>query len=130
MMTRVLFVDNDVASLVLYQEICLMMGIEYECFQKPAQLVVDAEKLPQIDAAFIDLEMPNLNGYEVLTLLRSLSQFQATPIVVCSVYIGELEPAYQAGFNGFITKPINIDRFPEQIMAFLKGQAIWERHST
>lgn len=128
-MSRILFVDNDEASLVLYQEISLMMGIECECFQKPTQLAADLDKLPPIAAAVIDLEMPQLNGYEVLALLRSASQFGSIPIIACTVYSGEIERAYQAGFNGFITKPINIDRFPEQLQAILKGQAIWERHS-
>ena len=128
-MPRILFVDNDAASLILYQEICLMMGMEYIGFQKSSQLAVDVEKLPHIDAAFIDLDMPNLNGYDVLSLLRSVPQFQVIPIVVCTVYVEELDQAYQAGFNSFITKPINIDHFQEQIMAILKGQAIWERHS-
>ncbi|MFN8528137.1 MAG: response regulator [Anaerolineae bacterium] len=128
-MSRILFVDNDEASLILYQEISLMMGIECECFQKPAELAADLDNLPPIAAAVIDLEMPHLNGYEVLALLRSLPQFHAIPIVVCTVYSGEIDRAVQAGFDGFIVKPINLDHFPEQLRAILNGQAIWERHS-
>ncbi|MFN8527146.1 MAG: response regulator [Anaerolineae bacterium] len=129
MLSHILFVDNDAASLVLYQEICLMIGIEARCFQKPLQLAAEVEKLPTIDAAIIDLEMPNLNGYEVLTLLRAMPRFYTIPIVACTVYSGEIDRAIQAGFDGFIMKPINIDRFPEQLMAILNDQAIWERHS-
>ncbi len=128
-MTRVLFVDNDAASLVLYEEIAQMMGIECVCIQKSTHLATELEKLPPIDVAFVDLEMPTLNGYEVLTLLRAQPQFQSIPIVVCSVYAGEIEQAYQSGFNGFIAKPISIDRFPEQVMAILNGQVVWERYS-
>lgn len=128
-MTCVLFVDNDAASLVLFRELCRLMGIECECVEKPAQLTAVIQKRPHFDLALVDLEMPQLTGYEVLKLLRSLPQFQTTPIVACTVYVGEFDQAYRAGFNSFITKPINIDRFPEQIMALVAGQTIWERYS-
>lgn len=128
-MPRVLFVDDDAASLVLYQEICLLIDIEYECLQWPAQLASTIEKVPPFDLAFVDLEMPQLTGYEVLKLLRSQTQFQTLPIVACTVNIGEFDRALHAGFDSFITKPINIDRFPDQIMALLRGQTIWEHYS-
>ena len=36
-----------------------------------------------------------------------------------------VQAAHAAGFDGFIGKPIDPDRFPEQIRAILKGEAVW-----
>jgi two-component system, cell cycle response regulator DivK len=33
--------------------------------------------------------------------------------------------ARAAGFDGFIGKPLNFDRFPQQILALLKGESVW-----
>jgi two-component system, cell cycle response regulator DivK len=37
-----------------------------------------------------------------------------------------MQKAREAGFDGFLSKPIDVDRFPEQIGRILAGEAIWE----
>jgi CheY-like chemotaxis protein len=128
-MTHALFIDNDEGSLVLFREICRQMGIGYTGIQNPSQIMKLIPTLSAIDIVVLDLEMPHMTGYQVLNMFRSHSNLQNLTIVACSVHTGETEAAQAAGFNSFIVKPIDIDQFPQQLLAIMNGQAIWETHS-
>ncbi|PLX04224.1 MAG: response regulator [Marinilabiliales bacterium] len=62
-----------------------------------------------IDLVFLDLNLPDFDGFEVLKHIRSKDK--DIPIVVQTAYMlsGEEETSYELGANDFITKPITID---------------------
>lgn len=62
-----------------------------------------------IDLIFLDLNLPDFDGFEVLKHIRSTNK--EIPIVVQTAYMlsGEEETSYELGANDFITKPITID---------------------
>ncbi|GAB4019440.1 response regulator [Spirosoma migulaei] len=64
------------------------------------------------DLVILDLNMPRLNGFEALQLLRAEPLFQELPVVVLSTSSVEQdrERALQLGANGFLTKPPTLDR--------------------
>jgi CheY-like chemotaxis protein len=78
------------------------------------------------DIVFIDLEMPQMNGYEILSELLKDIQYQSIPIIASSVHTGELRNVQEAGFHGFISKPLSKDKFPKQLRDILDGAAIWD----
>jgi chemosensory pili system protein ChpA (sensor histidine kinase/response regulator) len=55
-----------------------------------------------------DLEMPKLNGYEVLQTLRQRSNTKSTPIMVMTTRAGEKhqQAAMSLGASGYLTKPV------------------------
>ncbi|NOY51487.1 MAG: response regulator [Chlorobi bacterium] len=62
-----------------------------------------------IDLVFLDLNLPDFDGFEVLKHIRKTNK--DIPIVVQTAYMlsGEEETSYELGANDFITKPITID---------------------
>ena len=64
----------------------------------------------------------------MLEKLRAHPRFKDTLIVAVTAdaSTGNLEHARSAGFDGFIGKPIDPDRFPSQIRNILQGEEIWE----
>ena len=84
-----------------------------------------AECLP--DLVILDLNMPRLNGFETLKLLRAGSAYQHLPVVVLSTSAQpqEKERALQLGANGFLTKPASLDSILN-----LFGQLVqeWQLH--
>lgn len=62
-----------------------------------------------IDLVFLDLNLPDFDGFEVLKHIRKSNK--DIPIVVQTAYMlsGEEETSYKLGANDFITKPITID---------------------
>ena len=72
----------------------------------------------------MDIMMPGLDGREVTTRLRALPFLERTPIIAltASVVKGDRERAVAAGCDGYLQKPIDVDRLPSQILDFLQGK--------
>lgn len=78
------------------------------------------------DVIFVDLEMPGLNGFDILKRLKADARFQGVPVIAYTVHISEMHEARQRGFDGFIGKPLDPDRFPGQLTQILQGIPVWE----
>src|SRR3989442_13018051 len=72
----------------------------------------------------LDLTRPEVDGHTVAAILRTFPKLSATPIVGITAYAGEgdRERTLVAGCDGYIPKPIDVDRFPQQITEFLAGK--------
>lgn len=80
------------------------------------------------DLLLLDLQIPGEDGYGVLKRVRETPSLRDVPVVAVTANVmpQEVRHARAAGFNGFIGKPINADRLPDQIRRILAGQAVWE----
>ena len=74
------------------------------------------------DIIFLDLIMPNTNGYEICTQLRKLSFFKNTPIIIVTGNDGIIDRvrSKMAGSTDFISKPINQEIIVETVQKYLK----------
>jgi two-component system cell cycle response regulator DivK len=74
----------------------------------------------------LDISIPKMDGYEVAKKLKSLEEFREIPIIALTAHAmkGDRERVIAAGFEGYISKPINVRELPEQIRSYLKGK--WE----
>jgi two-component system cell cycle response regulator DivK len=87
-----------------------------------------ARKMSQVDVIFLDLGLPDGDGYEVLAQLRKDPALQHVPVVAVTARDAatEMALAQAAGFNGFLGKPLNRNRFPDQVRRILAGESVWE----
>ena len=71
----------------------------------------------QPDIILLDIALPKMGGYEVMKNLRLREEFKHTSIIALTAHAmkGEEEKALRAGFNGYISKPINVHELPRQI---------------
>src|SRR6201988_5539922 len=78
---KLLVVEDDLASLELMTEVFTSLKAEVRPINdsEKAVAVVNQEKF---DGIFLDLEMPNLNGFDLARLIRKSSWNKTTPIVV------------------------------------------------
>jgi CheY-like chemotaxis protein len=67
----------------------------------------DRKKYPVPHLLLLDLNMPRLNGFEVLSWIRGRQEWMCLPVIVLttSFYGPEIKRAYDLGANSFITKP-------------------------
>jgi signal transduction histidine kinase/DNA-binding NarL/FixJ family response regulator len=74
------------------------------------------------DIIFMDLVMPVMTGFEAVQILRTLPEFQKTPIIAnsASVFESDQEKSLIAGFNLFIPKPIEEDKLINVLVNSLK----------
>lgn len=84
---------------------------------------VDIAKQTNPHLILMDINLPYLDGRALTTRLRSLPHLSETPIVALTADIsdGSRELALAAGCAGYLSKPVDVDKFPTQIESFLQG---------
>ena len=72
----------------------------------------------------LDISLPKLDGYEVAKRLKSMEAFREIPIVAFTAHAmkGDRENIIAEGFEGYISKPINIREFPDQVKLYIRGK--------
>jgi two-component system cell cycle response regulator DivK len=126
---HVLVVEDNVPNFVLIARMLAFMGVQ-RCEWKTSgwQVVQFADTLPRVDLILMDIRLPYEDGYQALQKLRANPRLKDT--VVCAVTAeaseDQMRRAKKAGFNGFLGKPLDPDRFPSQIRKLLRGEEVWE----
>ena len=120
-----LIIDDDAYSIYIMERLLDQEGIAYTAIADPTHLDDVLQTLDKVDVVFLDLEMPQLDGYEVLTLLRQHIDSKV-PIVACTVHTAEIGKTRRHGFFSFVAKPLDLDRFSDQLHRILNGVAVWE----
>ncbi len=87
-------------------------------YLKGEGLYSDRERYPVPQLLLLDLNMPRMNGFEVLSWIRQRREWMCLPVIVLttSFYGPEIKRAYDLGANSFITKPADFS----QLLASLK----------
>lgn len=75
----------------------------------------------QPDLILMDINMPDMDGYTLTAMIKSLPGFKHVPIlaVTANVMRGDKEKTLEAGCDGYIQKPLDIDQLTREIERFL-----------
>ena len=126
----ILIVEDNLSNFILMTRLLAFLGVK-KCEWKASgwKVLEYAETLGEIDLILMDISLPDADGYESLAALRSHERFRHVPIVAVTADISasNVIRAKEAGFDGFIGKPLDPDRFPNQIRRILQGAEVWER---
>lgn len=124
----VLVVEDNVANFVLIARMLGYIGIDTKWKTSGYEVVEFADSLPKVDLILLDLRLPYEDGYEVLKKLRASERWKDVPVVAVTAEasVEQMRKAKEAGFDGFIGKPLDPDRFPDQIRRILAGEEVWE----
>lgn len=126
----VLYVEDDsqnreIMQLLLVDE----MGLEHvSLFEENANFLERVRSLdPQPDVFLLDIHVKPYTGFEMLEMLRADEAYKNTPIIAltASVMNEEVHKLKNAGFNGVIAKPLDLEMFPATLQRILKGETVW-----
>jgi two-component system cell cycle response regulator DivK len=123
-MARVLYIEDNQANRLLVLRVLTAEGhTVLEAEDGLAGLQVAQRECP--DLVLVDINMPEMDGYEVTSRLRALSELERVPIVALTANVlrGDRERSFQAGCDGYIQKPLDVDLLPSQVEAFLRAVA-------
>ncbi|GEM_PF-6397007 len=121
---KVLLADDGPDNIKLISYLLKKTGVEFQTAvhgKEALQLALEAQaKGASFDLILMDLEMPEMNGFEATRSLRE--QGVSIPILALSAHGRQeiLDRAKQAGCNGFITKPLDRQKFFKALRPFLK----------
>jgi CheY-like chemotaxis protein len=125
-MGHALIIDDNGKNIDVLARLLGMQGVNSTPVPKPVQLAAVLQEIDDVDIVFLDLEMPGMDGYEVFDKLKTDARFQSVPIVAYTVHVSEIMVAHQQGFHSFLGKPLDADKFPDQLARILHGQPVWE----
>lgn len=120
MSKRVLVIEDNERNLYLVSYILERQGFEVSSARDGAAGIQRAiEERP--DLVILDIQLPQMDGYEVAKALRALGELENMPIVAVTSYAmpGDREKALAVGCNGYLEKPIEPLTFVQEVQRIL-----------
>lgn len=120
---KILYIEDDPEARTLMADIIQFKGYTYLSAGRGLEGIRLAQQ-HQPDLILVDLGLPDMQGYEVTTHLKSLPGLKNTPIIALTAEVqGDVrEIVLTAGCDGYIAKPINVTEFLFKIEEFLAGK--------
>ncbi len=115
-MTRlvVLIVDDDARNRKLVRDVLGVAGFDaLEAANGEEAISLALERHPHV--ILMDLRLPDLDGAEALRRLKADSATAAIPVVAVTAIAGARAPLLEAGFAGYIEKPIDVQALPAEV---------------
>jgi two-component system, cell cycle response regulator DivK len=121
MSSRVLYIEDNFENRMLVRRILMVEGIDVAEVDNARDGIEMARSNPP-DLILMDISMPDLDGLSATRQLRQFPELDHVPIVAVTANVmkGDREETLAAGCDGYIPKPIDVDRFPEQVARFLQ----------
>jgi len=132
-MSKILVAEDNLPNRELIREILETCGhevIEAEDGQQaldkleqihPDLVLLDIQK-NQVGVDLLDIQMPVLDGYAVVRRLRQIPRFASLKVLALTAYAmqGDRERVLKSGFDGYLTKPIDMAALTREIGHFLE----------
>ncbi len=119
-MAKILIVEDNPDNMKLFAAVLGIRG------HKVVGLAGGEELLPTMHAeepqiVLLDIQLPGEDGYQLLAKLRATLGATLPPVVALTAHAmsGDREKALDAGFSGYLTKPIDVGSFATSVEAFL-----------
>ena len=119
-MATILLVDDNQANRVLASKLLRARGHEVvEADAGEAAIALARERKPAL--VLLDLGLPGMDGWEALRRIRADEASRAVPVVAVTAHamVGDRERALAAGFDGYMSKPIDASTFGDTVAGFL-----------
>ena len=123
---QALIIDDNAKNLSVLSRLLRTEGLSSLQLTHSNGLDAALEQAENLAVIFLDLELPGDNGFTLLTRLKSDPRTQTVPVIAYTVHVSEINVAHRHGFDGFIGKPLDSEKFPEQLERILRGDPVWE----
>lgn len=121
----VLYIEDNQENRLLVRRILQAEGynvLEAGSAQQALEIVLSQPP----DLILMDINLPEVDGYTLTSQLKSIPSLGRIPIVALTANVmkGDRERTLEAGCDGYIQKPIDVDTLPHQINRFLAAQRL------
>jgi signal transduction histidine kinase len=117
----IMVVDDQPANLKLLEDMLKVRGYKVRSFPRGRLALAAAVHNPP-DLFLLDINMPEMNGYEVCECLKSNPELSAAPVIFLSALSGTEDKvkAFQVGGADYITKPFQLEEVQARVLTHLK----------
>jgi CheY-like chemotaxis protein len=119
MMTRILFIDDDVLALQLMSKVTTLLGYQAIISTSPRHaLDLVANEAPEL--VVVDMMMDEMDGTEFVRAVRESPTLGNIPVLIYSAGIAHTdeETARRAGANGYLRKPVGMKELSQAVQRF------------
>lgn len=124
----ILHVEDDANDALLFQHACRKAGVAFDLrgardgdeamsYLRGDPAFADRSKFPLPQLILLDLKMPRLNGFDLLSWLRQQEDYKTIPVIVLtsSNHEMDIKRAYELGANTYLVKPVGFDALVELV---------------
>ena len=122
--STILYVEDNSDNRMLVKRI--LNAENYELLEATnAVQAINLLKTTTPDLILMDINMPGMDGYTLTTKIRSMSGLERVPILALTANVmrGDKEKTLEAGCDGYIQKPLDVDQLVREIEKFLARRA-------
>jgi CheY-like chemotaxis protein len=118
---RVLYVEDNADNRMLVRRILMAYDIDVDDTDNAFDGIEMARNNPP-DLILMDISMPGMDGLTATEKIRAMPELDKVPVVALTANVreGDKKMTMDAGADGYIGKPIDVDKFPDQIRDFVK----------
>jgi two-component system, cell cycle response regulator DivK len=120
----ILIVEDNEKNLKLARDVLQFHGFRtIEAFNGQDGVLLAHEHMP--DLILMDVALPDIDGVEAIRRLKGEPSTATIPVVALTASVMQADRARfdKAGFAGVLGKPINVPKFPEQVLAYCRPRA-------
>jgi two-component system KDP operon response regulator KdpE len=119
MTATALVVDDDADVRALVRVVLEPRGFEVEESATGSEALVALHTRPLPDIVVLDVQMPDLDGWETLAAIRGQERTATVPVILCTVRAqqADMERAWALGCDGFLAKPFSIGQLVAEVVA-------------
>ena len=117
----ILYVEDNPGNRILIQRILNAEGYSVIFAENAYQALTIAET-ETFNLILMDINLPDIDGYTLTARLRNYPRLQNVPIIALTANVmkGDRERSLEAGCDGYIQKPVDVDALPQQIEYYLQ----------
>jgi two-component system cell cycle response regulator DivK len=119
----ILIVEDNPKNLKLVRDVLQFKGYStLEAVTGEAGVILAREQLPAL--ILMDIQLPGMNGREVVQVLKADARTRHIPVVALTAFAmkGDRERILADGFDGYVSKPIDIRELPKMVEHYLGGE--------
>lgn len=116
----ILYVEDNPDNRTLVRRILLSEDYGLLEAQNAAQ-ALEVLKETRPDLILMDINMPDMDGYTLTSRIKTMPGFERVPIIALTANVmrGDKEKTLEAGCDGYIQKPLDIDQLLKEVAKFL-----------
>lgn len=124
-MARILYIEDNRDNRMLIRRILMASDYEFEVDEADnARTGIEIALETRPDLILMDISMPDMDGLTATRHIRGMAELQDTLIVALTANAmeGDREKTLAAGCDGYIRKPIDVDRIADDIMQYIRSR--------
>ncbi len=124
-MPKVLYIEDNFDNRLLVRRILMASDYDFEVIEADnAQTGIELARANPPDIILMDISMPGMDGLTATHALRAIENVKHIPIVAITANAmdGDKERTLKAGCDGYIRKPIDVDKLPDEVFSYIRSR--------